>query len=174
MTVKTELVSVEENDDSIRKAIERRAYALYELDGFKDGSDQEHWFRAERELTIQDAACSIEDDEVTIRISMEAFPASTVLISISACSALIFGLEEDSSNGPGVIDSDFLRVVSLPVEVDATHVTCAFDGGDLVLTVPAALDPTDHLLQAGPANSIMGAWFPVTVPGSHSSLPKNR
>ncbi len=71
---------------------------------------------------------------------MEAFPASTVLISISVCSALIFGLEEDSSDGPGVIDSNFLRVVSLPVEVDPTRVTCAFDGGDLVLTVPAGTD----------------------------------
>jgi Protein of unknown function (DUF2934) len=117
--------------------IERRAYALYEVDGFKDGSDQEHWFRAEKELTIQNGACSIEDDEVTIRIPMEGFPASIVLISISACSALILGPKEDSSNRPGVIDSDFLRVVSLPVEVDATRVTGAFDGDDLILTVPA-------------------------------------
>jgi hypothetical protein len=138
--VKTEWASVEENDYSIRKAIERRAYKLYELDGFKDGSDQEHWFRAEKELTIQDAACSIEDDEVTIRLGMEDLSASTVLISISACSALILDLEEDSSNGPGVIDSDFLRVVSLPVEVDATRVTCEFDGGDLVLTLPSGRD----------------------------------
>ena len=63
MTVKPELVSVKENDDSIRKAIERRAYELYELDCFKDGSDQEHWFRAEKELTIQDGTCSIESDK---------------------------------------------------------------------------------------------------------------
>jgi hypothetical protein len=54
MTVKAEFESVEENDDLIRKAIERRAYAFYEFDGSKDGSDQEHWFRAEKELTIED------------------------------------------------------------------------------------------------------------------------
>jgi hypothetical protein len=140
MIVRTELASVEETDDSIRKAIERRAYELYELDGFKDGSDQEHWFRAEKELTIRDATCSIEDDEVTVRLPMEGFPASTVLISISACSALISGLEDDSGNRPGGIDSDFLRVVSLPVEVDATRVTCELDGCDLVLTLPAVTD----------------------------------
>ena len=140
MIVKTELASVEENDDSIRKAIERRAYALYELDGFTDGSDQEHWFRAEKELTIQDAACSIEDDEVTIRLNMEGFPASTVLISISARSALILNLEDESSNHPGGIDGDFLRVVSLPVAVDATRVTCELDGGDLVLKLAAGAD----------------------------------
>jgi Protein of unknown function (DUF2934) len=41
VTIKTEFASVEENDGSIRKAIERRAYELYERDGFKEGSDQE-------------------------------------------------------------------------------------------------------------------------------------
>jgi hypothetical protein len=70
VTVKTEFASVEENDGEIRKAIERRAYALYELDGFTDGSDQEHCFRAERELTIQDAVCLIKDDEVTVRLPL--------------------------------------------------------------------------------------------------------
>jgi|HubBroStandDraft_6_1064221.scaffolds.fasta_scaffold294554_2 hypothetical protein len=140
MIVRTEFASVEENDGSIRKAIERRAYALYERDGFKHGSDQEHWFRAEKELTIQDAACSIEDDEVTIRLNMEGFPASTVLISISARSALILNLEDESSNHPGGIDGDFLRVVSLPVAVDATRVTCELDGGDLVLKLAAGAD----------------------------------
>jgi DUF2934 family protein len=62
--VKTEFASVEENDGLIWKALERRAYELYELDGFKDGSDQEHWFRAEKELTIQDVTCSLENDLV--------------------------------------------------------------------------------------------------------------
>jgi HSP20 family molecular chaperone IbpA len=140
MIVRTEFASVEENDGSIRKAIERTAYALYERDGFKHGSDQEHWFRAEKELTIQDAACSIEDDEVTIRLNMEGFPASTVLISISARSALILNLEDESSNHPGGIDGDFLRVVSLPVAVDARRVTCELDGGDLVLKLAAGAD----------------------------------
>jgi len=62
VTVKTEFASVEENDGEIRKAIERRAYELYERDGSKDGSDQEHWFRAEKELTSTDLTCSIEND----------------------------------------------------------------------------------------------------------------
>ena len=72
-TLWPEFASVEENDGSIRKAIERRAYELYELDGFKDGSDQYHWFRAEKKLTIQDPMCSIEDDKVTVRLPMEGF-----------------------------------------------------------------------------------------------------
>jgi hypothetical protein len=66
---KTELARVEEHDNSVRKAIERRAFTLYELDGLKDGHDQEHWFRAERELTIQDVPFSIENDAVTVRLA---------------------------------------------------------------------------------------------------------
>jgi hypothetical protein len=138
MIVKTEFASVEENDSSIRKAIERRAYALYERDGFKDGSDQEHWFQAEKELTIQDPMCSIEDEEVTVRLPLEGFSAATILVSISARSALILSLEGESR--PCGIDSDVLRVVSLPVAVDATRVTCELDGDDLVLKLPAGTD----------------------------------
>src|ERR1700683_698549 len=134
VTVKTEFASVEENDGEIRKAIEQRAYELYEGDGFKDGSDQEHWFQAESELTIQDATCSIENDEVTVRLPLEGISAATALVSISARSALILSLEDESRRGD--IDSDFLRVVSLPVAVDATRVTYELDGGDLVLKLP--------------------------------------
>jgi hypothetical protein len=138
MTIKTEFASVEENDGKIRKAIERRAFELYERDGSKDGSDQEHWFRAEKELTIQEVTCSIENDEVTVRLPLEGFSFSTVLVSISACSALILSLDDESR--PGGVDTDFLRVVSLPVAVDGTRVTCALDGDDLVLKLPAGTD----------------------------------
>jgi hypothetical protein len=124
VTVRTEFPSVEENDGEIRKAIERRAYVLYERDGSKDGSDQQHW----------EVTCSIENDEVTVRLPLERVSASTVLVSISARSALIFSLDDESH--PGGIESDFLRVVSLPVEVDATRATCELDEGDLVLTLP--------------------------------------
>jgi hypothetical protein len=125
---------------------------LYERDGSKDGSDQEHWFRAEKELTIQDATCSFEDDEVTVRwwsrfelrplptvrLPLDGFSTSTVLVSISASSALILSLEDEAR--PDGIDSDFLRMVSLPVAVDATRVTCELDGGNLVLKLPARTD----------------------------------
>ena len=52
--VKTERATLEEHDDAMRNAIERRAYGLYEFDSFTAGRDQEHWFQAERQLTNQD------------------------------------------------------------------------------------------------------------------------
>ena len=82
--------------------------------------------------------CSIENDLVTFRLPIEGFSASTVLVSISARRALILSLEDESR--PGGTDSDFLRVVSLPVAVDVTRITCELDGGDLVLELPAETD----------------------------------
>ena len=81
--------------------------------------------------------CSLENDLVTFRLPLEGFSASTVLVSISARSVLILSLEDSN---PGRPDSDFLRVVSLPVDVDATRVTCEVEGGDLVLKLPAGTD----------------------------------
>ena len=36
--------------------------------------------------------------------------------------------------------------------------------GVLIRVKAAALNPADHMLQAGPGDSIMDAWFPV-IPG---------
>jgi hypothetical protein len=133
---KTELASVEEHDNSVRKAIERRAFTLYELDGLKDGHDQEHWFRAERELTIQDVPFSIENDAVTVRLALEDFPASTLVISISARSVLIFSLDDDANGDRGGMNRELLRLISLPIEVDAAGVTCEQDDSSLAVRLP--------------------------------------
>ena len=101
----------------------------------KDGSDQDHWFRAEKELTIQDPECSIENDEVTVRLPLVGLSAATILVSISARSALILSLDDESR--PCANDSDFLRLVTLPIAVDAAGAICELDGGDLVLKLPS-------------------------------------
>src|ERR1700689_5517091 len=128
--VRTELASVEEHNTGVWKAIERRAYKLYELEDFKDGCDQEHWFRAERELTIRDGPLSIENDAVVVRLATEDFPASTLVISVSARSVLIFNLKEDASNDCEGIDRECLRIISLPVEIDAARVTSELNDRD--------------------------------------------
>jgi hypothetical protein len=134
--VKTVLASLEENDDASRKAIERRAYTLYERDGFTDGHDHEHWFEAERELMIQDVPFSIDNDAVTVRLAIEDFPASTLVISISARSVLIFSLKDGTSNDCDDNNRECLRIISLPVEVDTAGVTCELDDRNLALRLP--------------------------------------
>src|ERR1700733_9127081 len=47
---------MEDHKKAVQEDIARRAYALYGIDDFKDGLDLDHWFRAERELTVPDQA----------------------------------------------------------------------------------------------------------------------
>jgi hypothetical protein len=157
--VKTEWASLEEHEDAMRNAIERRAYGLYELDGFTAGHDQEHWFQAERQLTNQDIQFSIVNDFLTARLSIGSCSAATLLISVSAHSILIFGLRGDAGEHCDGVDRECLRILSLPVEVDAAGVTVEFCDTDLALRLPLAVgDSTlqpfgrfapNHTLHAG-------------------------
>jgi Protein of unknown function (DUF2934) len=87
--VKTELSGMEDQRKAVHEDIARRAYALYEADDFKDGLDLDHWFRAERELTVPDVPLSVEEDAVTVRIAIEQFSGSLLVISVSYRSLLI-------------------------------------------------------------------------------------
>jgi hypothetical protein len=136
--IKMEFASLEEHDNVVRKAIERRAYTLYESDGSKDGYDQEHWLRAERELMIQDVPLSIENDVVAVRLAIEDFPASALIMSVSARSVLIFSLRDDADADCDDTSREILRIISLPFEIDAARVTCELDDSDLALSLPLA------------------------------------
>jgi DUF2934 family protein len=72
--MKTELATLRQHDDAVRNAIERKTCTFYEFDDFKDGNDQEHWFRAERELTTQDIPFAIEEVGLSLRLALEEFP----------------------------------------------------------------------------------------------------
>jgi hypothetical protein len=85
---------------------------------------------------IQDVPFSIDNDALTVRLAVEDFPACTLLISVSARSVLIFSLKDDASNDVDGIDRTHLRTISLPVEVDATQVTCELGDRDLALRLP--------------------------------------
>ena len=136
--VKTEWATLEEHDDAMRNAIERRAYGLYELDSFPAGRDQEHWFQAERQLTSQDIEFSIGNDFLTARLSIGSC-SSTLLISVSVHSILIFGVRDGTSEDCDGVDRECLRILSLPVEVDAAGVTVEFCDTDLALRLPLAV-----------------------------------
>ena len=137
--VKTEWASLEEHDDAMRNAIERRAYELYELDGFADGHDQEHWFRAERQLASEDIELSIENDFLTARLTLGDCSAPILLISVSVYSILIFGLKDVAGEDRDGVDRECLRILLLPVEVDATRVTFEFCDAALALRLPLAV-----------------------------------
>jgi HSP20 family molecular chaperone IbpA len=130
---KTELSSMEDHKKAVQEDIARRAYALYE----KDGLDLDHWFRAERELTVPDVPLSVEEAAVTVRIAMEQFSGSPLVISVSHRSLLILPVKEDENGNPVEgADRDILRFVSLPVDIDPAQVTCELDAGHVTLRLP--------------------------------------
>ena len=135
---KTELASLEEHNDAVQKTIQRRAHKSYELDDFTDGHDQDQWFGAERESMILDIPFSIENEAILVRLAMEKFPPSTLVISVSSRSLLIFCLRDDASNDCEDSNRDLLRVILLPAEVDSARLTCEMDDGDLALRLPLA------------------------------------
>ena len=137
--LKTELSGVEDHRDAVHHAIARLAYALYELGGRQDGLDLEHWFRAERELTVLDVPLSVEESVVTVRVAMDQFSGSPMLISISARSLLIVSVPDEANNTVEPDDRDILRFVSLPVEIDPARVACEVDGGEVALKLPLAV-----------------------------------
>ena len=135
--VKTELSGMEHHKKAVQEDIARRAYALYEIDDFKDGLELDHWFQAERELTVPDVPLSVEEDAVTVRIAMEQFSGSPLVISVSHRSLLILRVTVDESDDPVEgADRDILRFVSLPVEIDPAQLTCELDAGDVTLRLP--------------------------------------
>jgi hypothetical protein len=86
--VKTELSGMEDHRKAVQEYIARRAYALYDLD---------HWFRAERGLTVPDVPLSVEEDALAVRIAMEQFSGSPLVISVLHRSLLILRATEDES-----------------------------------------------------------------------------
>ena len=143
--VKTELSDMEDHKKPVQEDIARRAYALYEADDFKDGLDLDHWFRAARELTVPDVPLSVEQDALTVRIAMEQFSGSPLVISVSHRSLLIFRVSEGESDDPVErAGRDILSFVSLPVEIDPAQVTCELDAGDVTLRLPL-VNPSQEL-----------------------------
>jgi HSP20 family molecular chaperone IbpA len=136
---------MEDHKKAVQEDIARRAYALYEADDFKDGLDLDRWFRAERELAAPDVPPSVEEDAVMVRVAMEQFSGSPLVISVSHRSLLILRVEEDENGNPVEgADRDIVRFVSLPVDIDPAQVTCELDAGDVTLRLPL-VNPSQEL-----------------------------
>ena len=126
--------------------VARRAYDIFENNGRGFGRDLEDWFKAESELLHPVHLDVVEaEGALTVRAEVPGFNADEIEVSVEPRRLTITGKRESRSEqkkGRTVYSdrcsNQFLRVVDLPAEVEATKVTAALKNGVLELELPKA------------------------------------
>jgi len=136
--------SLVERVDEIFDAISRRAFDIFEGRGHFFGSPLDDWLRAERELLHPVSINLVEsDDSVEMRAEVPGFSEKELEISVEGRRLTIAGKREtkkEEKKGKTVYAEEcrdqILRVMDLPVEVEAEKTTATLKNGVLELTMP--------------------------------------
>jgi len=126
--------------------ITRRAYQIFESNGRQFGRDIEDWFQAERELLHPVHIYIVETDQaLEVKAEVPGFTDKELEVSVEPKQLTITGKHEttkEEKKGKTIYSEtrscDILRVVSLPVEVDAAKASATLKNGVLSLMVPKA------------------------------------
>jgi HSP20 family protein len=126
--------------------IGRRAYELFEADGFTHGRDHEHWVRAESEILCGMPVDITETEtEFTVRAEVPGFSENDLELEVGPYSLCIAGKrEETSEQAKGKMlyserqSCQVFRVLELPARVDAEQVRATLRDGVLEVTVAKA------------------------------------
>jgi HSP20 family protein len=127
-------------------ALSRRAYEIFESNGRAFGRDLEHWFQAERELLHPvHVHMSETDNSLEVKAEVPGFNDKELEISVEPRRLTITGKREtrkEEKKGKTIYSErcadQILRLVELPVEVEADKVTATLKNGVLELTMPKA------------------------------------
>lgn len=142
----SEAQSLIERANRISEQIARRAYQLFEADGFPAGRDLEHWLRAESEL-LHPVPVSIRESESALTVQAEApgFSAADLQIGVEPRRVTISGkreTKEESRKGKSIYQeqtaSEIFRVIALPAEIDTAKAAATLNNGIIELTLPKA------------------------------------
>lgn len=126
--------------------IARRAFEIFESDGKPDGRDLEHWFRAEGEL-LHPVHIDVEesDDELVVSAEVPGFHDHELEISLEPKRLTIVGKKETKETGKKrkaiqreLRSDNILRMIELPVDVDADKAVATLRNGVLELRMPKA------------------------------------
>jgi HSP20 family protein len=127
--------------------ISRRAYELFDGNGREFGHDLEHWFNAEMQL-LHPVHVRITESGNNLEIEAEVpgFNEKDLQVSAEPMQVTISGKRESAKQekkGKTVYtescSGQVLRIVDLPVMVDAEKVTATLKNGMLQLTLPKAV-----------------------------------
>jgi HSP20 family protein len=127
-------------------SVARRAFEIFEGDGRTFGRELQHWFQAESELLHPVHVRVTEaDGKVTVNAEVPGFTEKDLEISVEPRRLTISGKREtkEERKDQKTIYSErcsnqILRVVDLPVEVDASKASATLSNGMLELEIPKA------------------------------------
>jgi HSP20 family protein len=133
-----------ERINHIQETISQRAFELFEGRGALLGRDLEDWFSAETELLHPVHLEMTEtDDTLTVRAEVPGFEAKDMEVSVEPQRITISGKRqstEEKKTAKAVYkeqcSNEILRVVDLPVEIDAAKATATLRNGVLELSMP--------------------------------------
>ncbi len=143
----TEFDRIFDRMHEMQEMIARRAFELFEMGGRIFGRDLDNWFKAESEL-LHPVSISIEDTDEGLKVEAEVpgFKAEELDVSVEPRRLTITGkreIEKEEKKGKTVYSERsaerILRVVDLPVEVDAEKVSALLRDGILEFALPKAV-----------------------------------
>jgi HSP20 family molecular chaperone IbpA len=124
--------------------IARRAFEMFERDGWSHGRDLDHWFQAEEEL-LHPVHIHIKDSDqaLSLRAEVPGFTAGELQYRLEPRSRTIAGRKEtvaENKTGRTLYkercSEEVLRVVELPAEIDTSKTTMTLRDGILEFNMP--------------------------------------
>lgn len=146
-TIPVKITPPEGLDQSVSEAfdlISRRAYELFENNGYLIGRDWDNWFKAEQEMFHPiHAEITATDDSISVKAEVPGFTEKDLHLSMEPRRLTISGRRQTTTQqkkGETVYSetcsNEIFRVVDLPAEVDTSKATATLNDGVLELTVP--------------------------------------
>jgi HSP20 family protein len=135
-----------ERVNNMFETVARRAYEIFEGKGRTIGHDLEDWFQAETEfLHPVHVEVAESGDKLEVKAEVPGFSEKEIEVSVEPLRLTISGKRESSKEekkGKTLYaescSDQILRVVDLPIAVDADKVTATLRNGVLCLTMPKA------------------------------------
>jgi HSP20 family molecular chaperone IbpA len=139
-----------ERVNNMFETVARRAYEIFEGKGRTIGHDLEDWFQAETEfLHPVHVEVAESGDKLEVKAEVPGFSEKEIEVSVEPLRLTISGKRESSKEekkGKTLYaescSDQILRVVDLPIAVDADKVTATLRNGVLRLTMPKAAKGT--------------------------------
>ncbi|HVA71519.1 MAG TPA: Hsp20 family protein [Candidatus Limnocylindrales bacterium] len=130
----------------LHDSITRRAYELFEHNGYSHGRDLDHWLDAEKEMLHPlPVELTETDDTLTLRAEVPGFRAEDLELSVEPRRLAISGKRETREETKSRrtiyhehLSNQICRSVELPIEVDPSRADATIRDGVLELSMPKA------------------------------------